>query len=108
MAQKIQVILQDDLDGSEAVETVKFGLGGTQYEIDLSQENAQILRERFSPFVEKARKTSGQRRGRAPQRAAGSRERSADIRAWAKDQGLKVNERGRIPAEIVERYEAAH
>ncbi|HEY8482438.1 MAG TPA: Lsr2 family protein [Spirillospora sp.] len=108
MAQKVEVLLVDDIDGGEADETVSFSLDGTNYEIDLSKKNAAKLREGLKPFVEharKARKPTG--RGRST-RTAGSRERSAEIREWAKRRGIKVNERGRIPANVIEQYEAAH
>jgi Lsr2 len=112
VAQKTLVILEDDLDGGEADETVTFSLDGVSYEIDLSDGNAKKLRESLSSFVESARRTGGRAttRGRARgAAAAGSRSgRSAEIRAWAKGQGIKVNERGRIPAEVVEAYEKAH
>lgn len=107
MAQKVQVLLVDDLDGGEADETVHFALDGVSYEIDLSSGNAAKMREALAPFVEHARKAAATRRGRRP-RGASSRERSADIRAWAKEHGIKVNERGRIPASVVAQYEAAH
>jgi hypothetical protein len=116
VAQKTLVILEDDLDGGEADETVTFSLDGVSYEIDLSEGNAKKLRDSLSPFVGSARRTGGRAsagRGRARSAAApvssGSRSgRSAEIRAWAKGQGIKVNERGRIPAEVVEAYEKAH
>ncbi|MFW5420580.1 Lsr2 family protein [Nocardiopsis sp. CNT-189] len=108
MAQKVQVLLVDDLDGGEADETVSFGVDGTTYEIDLSAGNASQLRDALAPFVQAARKAPGKAaRGRRQQRSAPSRERSAEIRAWAKAQGKQVNERGRIPAAIVAEYEAA-
>ncbi len=106
MAQKVQVLLVDDLDHGEADETVSFSLDGVAYEIDLSSGNAERLRDSLQPFVKVARKASISRRRRS--RAASSRERSADIRAWAKAHGIKVNERGRIPQTVVEQYEAAH
>src|SRR5204862_3584163 len=97
MAQKITVALEDGLDGGPADETVRFGLGGTEYEIDLSTKNATAFRRQLAPFIEHARRVGrGQRR--RPGRTAPSRERSADIRAWAKDQGITVSDRGRIPA----------
>ena len=106
MAQKITVALEDDLDGGPADETVRFRLGGTEYEIDLSKKNAAAFRRKIAPFIEHARKA-----GRGPRRRAGgtasSRERSSIIRAWAKDQGIAVSERGRIPASLVEQYETA-
>jgi hypothetical protein len=106
MAQKITVALEDDLDGGPADETVRFGLGGADYEIDLSTKNANAFRRQLAPFIEHARKTGrGQRR--RPGRTASSRERSGDIRAWAKDQGIEVSDRGRIPASVAEQYDAA-
>src|SRR5262249_4175582 len=106
MAQKVTVTLEDDLDGGTAVETVRFGFGGAQYEIDLSAKNARRFRQQLAPFIEHARK-AGRGPGRRPGRTAASRERSGGIRAWAKDQGIAVSARGRIPASVVEQYEAA-
>jgi len=106
MAQRVSVELEDDLDGGPADETVRFGLDGTEYEIDLRKTNASKFRRQIAPYIEHARKAGrGQRRRTA--RTPSSRERSGDIRAWAKDQGIAVSERGRIPASVVERYEAA-
>ena len=107
MAQKVQVLLVDDLDGSEATETVTFGLDGASYEIDLSPDNAGKLRNELAHYVEHARKASAPARRRRARTGPG-RERSAQIRLWAKQRGYKVNERGRIPANIVAEYEAAH
>jgi hypothetical protein len=105
MATKITVALEDDLDGGPANETVRFGLGRAQYEIDLSKKNARAFRKKLAPFVEHARKAGlGQRR--RPARTASSRQRSDDIRAWAKARGLQVSDRGRIPAGVVDQYEA--
>jgi Lsr2 len=106
MATKITVALEDDLDGGTADETIRFAIGGAQYEIDLSKKNAAAFRKRLAPFVEHARKAGGGRRGR-PGRAAAGRERSGAIRAWAKDHGIAVSDRGRIPASVADQYEAA-
>jgi Lsr2 len=106
MATKITVVLEDDLDGGPADETVRFGLGGAQYEIDLSTKNATAFRRQLAPFIDHAR-TAGHGPRRRPGRTAASRERSGGIRAWAKDQGITVSDRGRIPASVVERYQAA-
>lgn len=106
MAQKITVALEDDLDGGPADETVRFGLGGADLEIDLSKKNATAFRKRLAPFIEHARK-AGRGQRRRPRRTASSRERSGIIRAWAKSQGIAVSDRGRIPASVVEQYEAA-
>jgi hypothetical protein len=106
MAQTITVALEDDLDGGPADETVRFGLGGTNYEIDLSAKNADAFRRQIAPFIEHARKTGRESRRRAG-RTTSSREHSADIRAWAKDHGITVSDRGRIPASLAEQYQAA-
>ncbi|HEY3503269.1 MAG TPA: Lsr2 family protein [Actinocatenispora sp.] len=114
MAQKVQVLLVDDLDGGEAEETVKFGLDGTNYEIDLSEGNARQLRDALAKYVGVARKTgrAGAARGTAAPRnragssAASDREQNRAIREWAKRQGLEISDRGRISADIVERYHA--
>ena len=106
MAQRVTVALEDDLDGGPAHETVRFGFGGSDYEIDLSKKNANTFRKQLAPFIEHARK-SGRGSGRRPVRTAASRQRSGDIRAWAKDHGIAVSERGRIPASVVEQYQAA-
>jgi Lsr2 len=106
MAQKVTVALEDDLTGGPADETVRFAFDGTDYEIDLNAKNAAAFGKQIAPYVEHARKT-----GRAPSRRAGrsaaNRQRSGDIRAWAKEHGLAVSERGRIPASVVEQYQAA-
>ena len=85
---------------------MRFGIGGTEYETDLSTENATAFRRQLAPFIDHARKT-GRGSRRRPERSASSCERSADIRAWAKVQRIAVSERGRIPASLVEQYEAA-
>jgi hypothetical protein len=106
MATRISVALEDDFDGGPADETVRFGLGGSEYEIDLNKKNARAFRRQLAPFVEHARKAGrGQRRRSV--RTSSSRQRSGDIRAWAKDNGVPVSARGRIPASVVEQYEAA-
>ena len=106
MAQKITIALEDDLDGGPAEQTVRFGLDGSEYEIDLNTKNATAFRQQLAPFVDHARKTGrGQRR--RPGRSASSRDRSGGIRAWAKSQGIAVSARGRIPASVVEQYETA-
>lgn len=106
MAQKVTVALEDDLDGGPAAETVRFGFGGADYEIDLSARNAKDFRKQLAPFVEHARK-SGRAAPRRAARTAASRQRSGDIRSWARDQGIEVSDRGRIPADVVERYNAS-
>ena len=108
MAQKVHVTLIDDLTGESASETVSFALDGTSYEIDLTAKNAQGLRDTFAQYVGVARKASGG--GRRARRSGGAvdRQRTQDIRAWAKKKGLKVSDRGRISAAIAAQYEAAN
>lgn len=111
MAQKVEVLLIDDLEGGSADETVRFGLDGVSYEIDLGADNAAQLREALTPYVRHARKATARgarSRGGGRSRASSSRQESAEIRSWAKQQGISVNERGRIPGWIVEKYRAAH
>ena len=117
MAQKVQVLLVDDIDGGTAEETVTFSLDGVAYEIDLTADHATELRESFSRWVGHARKTgSGSRSGGGRQaRGAGQSRRSGSssgdataIREWARQNGHEVSERGRISAEVRKAYEAAH
>ncbi|MCI3932213.1 MULTISPECIES: histone-like nucleoid-structuring protein Lsr2 [unclassified Streptomyces] len=110
MAQKVQVLLVDDLDGGEADETVTFALDGKSYEIDLTTANADKLRGLLEPYLKGGRRTggraSGRGKGRAP--AASQSQDTAQIRAWAKENGFEVNDRGRVPASIREAYEKAN
>jgi hypothetical protein len=118
VAKIVQETLVDDLDGSSADETVTFALDGTSYEIDLSKGNAKKLRDAVSSYVGSARKVGGGRVGRprgrvgrpraAATAAASGAAPTSEIRAWAKAKGLKVNERGRIPADVIAKYEAAN
>ncbi|MFF2849853.1 Lsr2 family protein [Streptomyces sp. NPDC058001] len=112
MAQKVQVLLVDDLDGGEADETVTFALDGKSFEIDLTTSNADKLRGLLEPYVKSGRRTGGRGaggRGKArAAAAAGGGQDTAQIRAWAKDNGFDVNDRGRVPANIRQAYEDAH
>lgn len=109
MAQKVHVVLIDDIDQSDAEETVSFALDGKDYAIDLSAQNASALRDAMAPYIAHAR--SAGRRGR---RAGGGGAKTtngasaAEIRAWARDNGFDVPERGRVSAEVREAYAAAH
>ena len=106
MAQKVTVTLEDDLTGGPAEQTVRFAVDGTDYEIDLNAKNAAAFGKQLEPYLEHARK-AGRAQPRRPGRTAGNRQRSGDIRAWAKEHGLAVSERGRIPAGVLEQYHAA-
>ncbi len=105
MAQKVQVVLIDDIDGGDAQETLTFALDGVSYEIDLSSANASRLRAAFGPYVEHARKAG--RTGVRRQRSSNRTGKSAQIRAWAREHGIQVNERGRIPADVTAKFEAS-
>jgi len=109
MAQKIQTVFVDDLDGSEAEGTVRFGLDGTEYEIDLNAEHAQALRDALAPYVRSARRAGGgpRRAARASRRASASGLNTTEVREWAKAQGIDVKDRGRVPAELVVKFKAA-
>jgi hypothetical protein len=106
VAQKVNIILIDDLDGSDAVETVSFGLDGTSYEIDLNKKNAAALRDALAAYVGNARKVSGTRRRRSSAAALGPSAR--EVRDWARSNGFKVPDRGRIPGEVREAFDKAH
>lgn len=109
MAQKVQVILIDDFDGGDAVETVRFSLDRGSYEIDLSTKNADALRADMAPWVAKARRVAADkptRRGKSTGSAA-ARKETAEIREWAKANGYQIGDRGRIPTEIVEAFRAS-
>ena len=109
MATKTQVVLVDDLTGDPADTTVEFTLDKTEYEIDLSDENAVAMREALSRYVKAARKVSSSegRRAAQPVKPAYSGYDPAAVRAWAAGQGIKVSPRGRIKADVVEQYRAA-
>jgi hypothetical protein len=106
MAQKVTVALEDDLSGGPADETVRFAFGGAEYEIDLNKKNAAAFRKQLAPYIEHARK-AGRAQPRRPGRTAAGRQRSGEVRAWAKEHGLAVSERGRIPASVMAQYQAA-
>ncbi len=117
MAQQILVSLVDDLDGSEADETVQFALDGVTYEIDLSAENAEELRDALAQYIEHARRASGRKRtatrrragGQAPTRSSSAeRQQNQAIRAWARKNGYEISDRGRIPSEVADAYRKAH
>jgi hypothetical protein len=110
VAQKVNIVLVDDLDGSDATETVSFGLDGTNYEIDLNDANAAALREAVAGFIGHARKVTGGGRGRRGRaRAATTGGPSAgELRAWGRSNGFEVSDRGRVSAEVREAYDAAH
>jgi hypothetical protein len=108
MAQKIQTLFIDDIDGSDAEGTVRFALDGTDYEIDLNAQHTGALRDVLAVYVAHARKAGGtaRRAGRGTGRKASTIDNTT-VRAWARDQGIDIKERGRVPATIVARYREA-
>lgn len=108
MASIVSVVVSDDIDGSPHAQTVTFGVDGVIYEIDLAENNRAKLVKDFAPFVGAARKVSQRRPHTAGARQPGTRVDRAAVRAWAREHGLNVSERGRISAEIMQRYETAH
>jgi hypothetical protein len=111
VAQKVQVVLTDDLDGGEADETVQFALDGVSYEIDLSEGNAENLREALAAYVAAGRRLGGRsvrRSASGKSRPAAERVDLSDLRAWARENGYQVSDRGRVSSEVRAAYEAAH
>jgi hypothetical protein len=112
VAQKVQVIFTDDLDGTEAADTVSFAIDGVSYDIDLSEANAEALRGVFGPYILAGRRVGGRykvaaRRG-TKRAAAPAQADLGDVRAWARENGFQVSDRGRVSGEIKAAYEAAH
>ena len=106
MAQKVHIVLVDDIDQSDAEETVSFGLDGKQFAIDLNAVNARKLRDALAPYVAHARPVSGRGGRRSPAKAGGAA--ASEIRAWARENGFDVPDRGRVSAEVREAYASAH
>ena len=107
MAQRTQILYVDDIDGSEAEGTVRFGLDGTEYEIDLNKKHSAQFTKAIRPYIDAARKVSSSSR-RSARGSRPARHNQSDVRAWARSQGLKISDRGRIPADVLARYQSAH
>ena len=109
MAQKIQTLFIDDIDGSEAEGTVRFALDGADYEIDLNARHAAALRKALAKYIDAARRSTGaaRRPARSGRRASASGVNTTEVREWANAQGIEVKDRGRVPAELVARFKAA-
>lgn len=109
MAQKVHIVLEDDIDGGDATETVTFGLDGTDYEIDLNEANVAKLRDALALYVANGRRTtSGRRTGRRSSTRSSLGPSAREVRDWARSDGRKVPERGRIPSAVREAFDAAH
>ena len=108
MAQSVKIILEDDLEGGPADETIHFGLDGRQYEIDLSTANAEKLREALRPYAAAGRRAPAKSsRATGPRSSTGGNPETAKIRAWAKENGHQVSDRGRIHQSVKDAYYAA-
>ena len=105
MARRTIVQLVDDTDGSQAVETLTVGLEGVNYELDLSDKNAKKLREQLAPWLAAARRTGGRQASRS--KATSNNVDLKAVRAWASSNGVEVSTRGRVPASVIEQYQAA-
>ena len=111
MAQKVQVTLVDDLDGKKADETVTFALDGSTYVIDLSKAHAEKLRSTLQPYIEAGRKDKSARptgRGASRKATAPSTVNTAEVREWAKASGIEASGRGRLPTDLIAKFQAAH
>jgi hypothetical protein len=112
VAQKITTLFIDDIDGGQAEGTVRFALDGTEYEIDLNEAHSEELRSALGKYVTHARKVGGaaRRAGRGAGRGgrgAGSAQNTTEIRNWARENGIDIKDRGRVPADVVAKYQAA-
>ena len=109
MAQKIQTLFIDDLDGSSAEGTVRLGLDGAEYEIDLNAGHAKELRDALARYVDAARRVSGSARkpARGSRRGPAGGPSTTGVREWARAQGIEVKDRGRVPADLVVKFKAA-
>jgi Lsr2 len=109
VAQKIQTLFIDDLDGSAAEGTARFSMDGTEYEIDLNARHAQELRDALARYVGAARRVGGtaRRSARGTRHGSASGLNTTEVREWAKAQGIEVKDRGRVPAELVVKFKAA-
>jgi hypothetical protein len=107
MAQRIQTLFIDDIDGGAADGTVRFGLDGADYEIDLSGEHSEELRSALGKYIQHSRKVGGAARRPARGRGAASAVDTVKVREWARENGFEIKDRGRVPADLVAKYQAA-
>jgi hypothetical protein len=108
MAQHAQIVFTDDIDGSDAAGSVRFGLQGTSYEIDLSKKNADKLAKVLEPYIKAARKASSGSRRQPAARPRPAGPNPAAVREWAKSEGMEVKDKGRVPAELIVKFQAAN
>ncbi|MDO5083794.1 Lsr2 family protein [Arachnia propionica] len=108
MAREVQILLKDDIDGTEAERNVGFSLDGVEYEIDLSKANIAKLTKAMEPWIAGARRVRSNKPRGNRRRAAAEGPSTNDVRIWARENGYVVSDRGRIPAAVMAAYEAAH
>ena len=110
MAKQTHEVLIDDIDGTEGAQTVQFGFGGQDYEIEISQAHLDQLTEALAPFIEHGRKIRRAKVGRTTQLkdTPSAKAGAAAVREWAAAEGLEVKPRGRIPGEVLAAYDKAH
>ena len=110
MARQVQTRLIDDLDGSEAAGTARFGYEGVEYEVDLSDQHLEEFEEFLAPYIEHGHRVRGDRRGRRRAGRDGQRKERdlGAVRRWAREQGYQVSDRGRIAGDILARYDETH
>jgi len=110
MAQKVQTLFIDDLDGSEADGTVRFALDGTDYEIDLSTQHAKELRDALARYLSTSRRVGGgaRRPARNGRRTPADGLNTTEVREWAKTEGIDVKDRGRVPTDLIVKFKAAN
>jgi hypothetical protein len=106
MAQKVQSLLVDDLDGSNADGTVSFSVDGTDYEIDLSASHARLLRDTLAPFISVAPRGGNSGRTRTGRKTIQAASDPTEIRQWARAQGIDIKDRGRVPANVIAKFKA--
>lgn len=106
MAKKIIETITDDIDGSEGASTIRFAYGSQEYEIDLGPKNANKLDQALADFISNARRVGKTDRG--TKKAAGKKRELGPVRTWAAENGYKLNDRGRIPKDVLDAYDAAH
>lgn len=107
MAQQIQTLFIDDIDGGEAAGTVRFALDGVEYEIDLSIKHTDELHTKLGKYIDHARKIgSTSKRASRGRRTTGAIKTTA-VRSWAREQGYDIKDRGRVPTDLVTKYLAA-
>ena len=107
MAQRTIIVMEDDLDGSEATQSISLTVNGVDYQLDLSDKNATKLHKALDPYLNAARRVGGRKRSNASKANSNGVVDNKAVRAWSASNGIELSSRGRIPATVIERYRAA-